>query len=136
MTGSHPPPKPLDETTELARERNRIAADRTLLAWVRLSLTLIGIGFGIDQTVTLLYSKIVDVINPYRLSHLLGLLLVGLGVYALILAMVDYRGELHRLQQPEYRFTPRYRLGETVAIALMAIAMLTFATILWRLWRS
>jgi putative membrane protein len=128
------PSKPIDETTELARERNRIAADRTLLAWIRLSLTLIGIGFGVDQSIYLLHREIGDVINPYRLSHILGLLLIGLGVYALIVAAIDYRGEMHRLKQPEYRFTPRYQLGETIGMALVAIAGLTFGTILWRLW--
>lgn len=30
----------------LTRERNREAADRTLLAWIRTTLTLIGFGFG------------------------------------------------------------------------------------------
>jgi uncharacterized membrane protein YidH (DUF202 family) len=33
--------------TELARERTREAADRTLMAWIRTSLSLIGFGFGI-----------------------------------------------------------------------------------------
>ncbi len=35
--------------TELARERSRQAADRTLMAWVRTALSLIGFGFGIAQ---------------------------------------------------------------------------------------
>ena len=42
-----------DSTTslanELARERNREAADRTLLAWVRTSLAMISLGFGIER---------------------------------------------------------------------------------------
>jgi uncharacterized membrane protein YidH (DUF202 family) len=42
--------KPLTQTdisSELARERTRQAADRTLMAWIRTSLSLIGFGFGI-----------------------------------------------------------------------------------------
>ncbi len=35
-----------DTSTELARERNREAADRTLLAWIRTGLSLIGFGVG------------------------------------------------------------------------------------------
>jgi hypothetical protein len=50
------------------------------------------------------------------------------------MSAIDYQGEMRRLQQPDYRFTPRYRLGETVAIALMAVALLTLGNILWRLW--
>src|SRR5215475_12724896 len=34
---------------ELARERNREAADRTLMAWIRTALSLIGFGFGIGK---------------------------------------------------------------------------------------
>ena len=36
-------------TTELARERNREAADRTLLAWIRTSLAMVSLGFGIER---------------------------------------------------------------------------------------
>ena len=36
-------------TTELARERNREAADRTLLAWIRTSLAMTSLGFGIER---------------------------------------------------------------------------------------
>ena len=126
----------MNEKIELAKERNHIAADRTILAYVRLSLTLIGLGFGVDQAVGLLYSKTGEAIAPTQLAHLLGLSLVGLGIYALMGAAMDYQGEMRRLQQREYHFTPRYRLGETVAIALMAIALLTFGGILWRLWSA
>ena len=35
--------------TELTKERNRLAADRTLMAWIRTSLSLIGFGFGIGE---------------------------------------------------------------------------------------
>src|SRR5882757_2706696 len=35
--------------TELTKERNRLAADRTLMAWIRTSLSLIGFGFGIGK---------------------------------------------------------------------------------------
>lgn len=36
-------------STELAKERNREAADRTLMAWIRTALSLIGFGFGIGK---------------------------------------------------------------------------------------
>lgn len=122
-------PNPPNYQTELAKERNRIAADRTVLSWIRLSLTLIGIGFGIDQAVDLIYANLGNAIHPTHLSHILGILLVGLGVYTIILAAIDYQGELCRLEQPDYVYTPRYRLGDTVAIAVIAIALLCFVSI-------
>ena len=47
-------PYPLNVQTELARERNRIAADRSLLSFVRNSVTFISIGVGIDELLYLL----------------------------------------------------------------------------------
>ncbi len=38
----------IDERNEMAKERNREAADRTLMAWIRGSLSFIGFGFSID----------------------------------------------------------------------------------------
>ena len=34
----------IDSSTELARERSREAADRTLMAWIRTALALVGFG--------------------------------------------------------------------------------------------
>ena len=38
----------IDERNELVKEQNREAVDRTLLAWIRGSLSFIGFGFSID----------------------------------------------------------------------------------------
>ncbi|WRH67064.1 MAG: DUF202 domain-containing protein [Planktothrix sp. GU0601_MAG3] len=40
-----------EDRTELAKYRSRAAADRTLMAWIRTSLSLIGFGFGIPTIV-------------------------------------------------------------------------------------
>ena len=37
-----------NSTTELAKTRNRAAAERTTLAWIRTALALISFGFGLD----------------------------------------------------------------------------------------
>ena len=38
----------------LARQRNRDAAERTLMAWIRTCLSLISFGFGLDKIITAL----------------------------------------------------------------------------------
>lgn len=50
-------------TDNLARQRNRDAAERTLMAWIRTCLSLISFGFGLD--------KIVAAINSRNLKRLL-----------------------------------------------------------------
>jgi putative membrane protein len=112
-----------DVQAELARERNRIAADRTLLSFIRNSATLISIGFGIDQIMKNLIPD-APFINAW--IYILDLELVGLGVMNLWFAAQDYHGEMKRLQQPEYHFTPRWSLGEVTAIILCITSIFIF----------
>ena len=44
----------INSTTELARVRTREAADRTLMAWIRTSLSLIGFGFTANKVLGVL----------------------------------------------------------------------------------
>lgn len=44
-------------TDKLARRRNRDAAERTLMAWIRTCLSLIGFGFGLDKIVAAISSR-------------------------------------------------------------------------------
>lgn len=101
---AHPP----DTQAELARERNRVAADRSLLSFIRNSVTLISAGVGIDQIVRT-FAPNVPLVDLW--VYLLTLVLTGLGVANLLFATADYRGEMKRLRQPEYYFTPRWSLG-------------------------
>ncbi|MGF1518476.1 MAG: YidH family protein [Nodosilinea sp.] len=116
---------------ELARERNHLAADRSLLSFVRSSLTLIGIGVGIDQVVSAIApaGHFID-IWAYGLS----LLLLGLGVVALGLAIHDYQGEMQRLKAPVYRYTPRPALGSTTSLVVLVVGTLAFVWLGLKLW--
>jgi len=114
------PPKVQDE---LARERNRVAADRSLLSFVRNSVTLITIGVSIDQVVRALASTalFIDAWN-----YALSLTLIGLGVINLGFAILDYNGEMQRLRQPEYSFTPRWSLSGVTGWILFVVGLLAF----------
>ena len=45
-----PNPVKASQTNQLAKERSREAADRTLMAWIRTAISLIGFGFAIAKT--------------------------------------------------------------------------------------
>jgi putative membrane protein len=55
MTETNPTPQVPNPGTELAKERNRAAEERTLMAWIRTSLSLIGFGVGVERIVAAIY---------------------------------------------------------------------------------
>lgn len=133
MNDPIPGGKPPNIQAQLAKERNRAAAERTLMAWIRTSLSLIGFGFGIDSVVSaiLSFGQVAESINRVRFSRLLGLAFIALGTYAMIAAALEHRKELRRLQrQEDYLYTSRRSLGLTVAIALVGIGVFAFVGIL------
>lgn len=137
--------------TELAKQRNRAAADRTLLAWIRSGITLISFGAGLDQILKALYSypradltqpadlaqpadltqpaSLTQRADPEQLIHALNLALIGLGTVILLLAISDYRDQLRRFEQPTYRYTPRLTIGMVVTPLLIYLAIGAFAVI-------
>ncbi|MEB3291237.1 MAG: DUF202 domain-containing protein [Leptolyngbya sp.] len=128
MTNATSDSNPQDE---LARNRNHLAADRSLLSFVRTSLTLIGIGVGVDQVVSAiaLNGRFID-----TWAYLLSLLLVGLGVLSLALAIRDYQGEMQRLKAPVYCYTPRRALGGLTGLMVLVVGVLAFLWLAEKLW--
>ena len=123
---------PNSSTTELAKERNRAAAERTLMAWIRTSLSLISFGFGIDQIVKAL-NNAVGVNDPIRLSRFLGLSFIGLGTLAMLAAAVQHRQELRHLKKQHYTYIPGRSIALFVAGALFVIGLLAFVGILLKI---
>ena len=125
-------PYPPNVQYELARERNRIAADRTLLAWIRSSILLIGVGVGLERSLTALGAKLGVELSSITFVKLVGIAFIGLGTFTVIVAAIDYRQELQRLTKEEYTYVPRASLGMITAWVLVAIAGFAFVGILWQ----
>jgi putative membrane protein len=110
-------PAPPDTQADLARERNHLAADRTLLSFIRSSLTLISIGVGVEQILATL-STGDRAINPWAYGF--SLVWIGLGVLSLALAIADHRAETKRLRASVYRYIPRWSIGEVTGLGVLA----------------
>ena len=111
-------------TTELARERNREAADRTLLAWIRTALSLIGFGFGIGKFYDYMQTAgIQRELDPIRSTLIFGAGFIVLGVLGLAAAVIQHARLLRRLDKVEYVYAPPLPLGMIMAILLLLIGV-------------
>lgn len=130
MTVSDPNPNPLNPATELAKERNRAAEERTLMAWIRTSLSLISFGFGIEQVVAVLSQQFGQSVRVLPLSRLLGLSFVALGTFALLVAALDHRKQLYRIRRNDLIYVSRRSPALVVAYILAGLGIVAFLGIL------
>ncbi|MBR8830236.1 MAG: hypothetical protein N5P05_002897 [Chroococcopsis gigantea SAG 12.99] len=122
---------PKNLTNELAKERNRAAAERTLLAWIRTSLSLISFGFGIDRITEALERNQPHLNNPWRISRVVGLSFIALGSGALTAAIVEHKQVLKAILRDDYLYFNRRSIGLAVATMLVLIGLSTFVAIIF-----
>jgi len=115
-------------SNELARERSREAAERTLLAWVRTCLSLITFGFAIYKFRYLIQGKYLDK-SADTAAAILGLCFMLVGILAMVVATVEHSKVIKRLRSDDFLYT-RSGLGMIVSIAVALVGVLAFITVL------
>ncbi|WP_019501458.1 YidH family protein [Pseudanabaena sp. PCC 6802] len=124
--------QPYNLNNELAKERTRAAADRTLMAWIRTSLSLIGFGFGIPTIVrTIESTRIGEHIDPHRFSTIVGLSFISVGIYGIAAALKEHHRMIKRLRQDRYTYESS-NTAEIVAISLLLIGAISFLGVILR----
>jgi putative membrane protein len=119
--------------------RTRLALERTMMAWVRTATALIGFGFTIVQFFERLNSMegVAPAMRPAAARYI-GLLLIGAGVAALVISVLQYRAVIRYLWHGDFAQvagiakapidTPVY----FIAIGLTLVGVFAFVAVLIR----
>jgi len=118
-------------SNELARERNREAADRTLLAWIRTSLAMISLGFGIErlgQAALSFNGRFADLSSLK--TRVFGASLIVLGMAATIAGMWEHRHMLTAITNDDYRYADRPPIARSMGWALVLVGVAALVAML------
>lgn len=117
-------------TNELAKQRNRDAAERTLMAWIRTCLSLISFGFGLDKIIAAIDRALTGgELQAQRGVQLVAAAFVVTGVLAMVGATVQYRRELRRLQHDDYIYRDKPQLAAATAVLITLIGVTALALV-------
>jgi len=109
----------VDETTRLAIERTALAAENTLMGWIRTTLSMIGFGFTIGKV----SEALGEVKGLFRLHSFsvkgISDFLVILGTVSLLIACAQYR---HRVLGLRKLGLPR-EMSLTLGVAMLLVVL-------------
>ena len=118
-------------TTELAKTRNRAAAERTTLAWIRTALALISFGFGLDQVISAIRSVGLEDHRSGNMGvQLMSMAFIGVGIFTLLIALQQHKKELARLRSDTYHYRDEPSLSIATATAVLVIGVIAFLFLL------
>jgi putative membrane protein len=136
MSSVETPPKDrgtilAEQRTDLALLRTVNASERTLMAWIRTALSMIGFGFSIYKFFQYLPEEIAagNIRRPQAPRNL-GLTLIALGTVALTAAAWQHRRFLNEVGITKARHV--WSISFMVAMAVILIGAITFYGVLLR----
>jgi putative membrane protein len=128
----HQQTEKVDERPGLARLRTEMALDRTMLAWVRTTLSLVGFGFGMVA-----FFRSLRVAHPgeytvrlHVAAIVFGITLLVLGVISMLFAGLFHRADRASLQRGETPALRQWSLSLALMVSLMILSIVGLVTML------
>jgi putative membrane protein len=113
---------------ELAKERNRAAAERTMMAWIRTCLSLISFGFGLDKIIGAINRSRFDGSAHASLSvRLVAIGFVLIGILAMAAATRQHLRTLKLIRRDDFVYVDQRSITVLTAVALTIIGIVAFA---------
>ncbi len=123
-------------TNELAKERNRAAYDRTLMAWIRTAISLIGFGFAIATSYEYIHmetlertGRFLDVIHA---PLWFGISFIILGMLCILGGVIQHVKVLRQIQSSKFISTKSKPLAKIVALILLLIGVFALISLFQR----
>jgi putative membrane protein len=120
---------PLDLMTRAALVRTMLAAETSLMAWVRTSISLYAFGFSVITFFDYL-SKQIEETRSMMVPMLLGFTLICVGIFSIIMAIIEHKRIRKRLQELGLPFISKISLPISSATALFIIGILSLIAII------
>lgn len=123
-------------TNELAKERNRAAYDRTLMAWIRTAISLIAFGFAIAKSYEYIemdqMEKTGRFIDQIHAPIWFGTSFIVLGLLCIFGGVIQYVKVVQQLQSGQFTYGEPRPLAKIVALILLIIGVFALITIFQR----
>jgi putative membrane protein len=124
-----------EKRTTLAVERSFLSFERTLMAWLRTSLSMIGFGFTLAKFFQYLSEQqgkpMTGVFGRTWASDTVGLIMIAVGTFALVLAVIQHRRRVTALR--EQGLMPQWNLALWIASLVAVLGVFAFLSLVLHL---